>query len=118
MVQYADDGYSHGATLGHIAEHDFFPDEIDADIKALSLLCKDLIEDYGFKENSTKTYIERHKELRMQMVYDRYDVQPGEDYRIAIIEEALNSGRLSKTEQEKLEKIYEEYQSILSMCTI
>lgn len=118
QVQLADEGYASGRLAGHIAEHDFLPDEIDADIKALSLLGKDLVKNYGFKENSTTKYIEKHKEKRMQYVYDKYHIRQDENFRIAILEEALDSGRLTKTESERIETLLNMYKELTSACKV
>lgn len=106
------DGYEVGHDSWHIAKHDCMPEEINADLTALSLLEDDLIEDYGLNEN-LRQYVGMHKERRIAKVIDTYGIKKGDDIRKAIMEEALASDRLSSAEREKLNNIYADYNLLL-----
>ena len=114
QLQTADDGYATGRMHWHIAEHDFLPDEIGADINALDMLGDSLIEKYGFKLKKTSEYIQMHKDKRMAKVYERYGLKSGDNYRIAILERALDpeTTELSSSEKKKVEEILEEYKKL------
>ena len=118
QVQQVQDGYYSANPSGHVAPHEFLPDEIGADLMGYKQLGKDMVEDYGFSEEDAKEFIEPKIEKRMQMVYDRYGIGPEDDYVRVIMEEALASDRLSSAERTKLTEVYEMYMSLNSEHTV
>ena len=112
IIQLADDGFKTGHQTWHIAEHDNMPDELSADIVAFDMLIADLVQKYDYDLKSIDE-LEKLKEKRLIKTLNHYGLTKHDDYRRAIMEEALNSGRLTESESEKLSKIYNKYLEIV-----
>ena len=110
-IQKIQDGYDKGHPSRHIASHDCFPDEIDADLKAIELLSKCIIDEYGYTEFPIGIYEQKYED-RKQRAYKEIGVKSDDDLVMAVMKNALDSGRLSTDEREKLKQLIIEYEKL------
>lgn len=111
-IQKIQDGYDKGYPSRHIASHDCFPDEIDADLKAIELLAQSVIGEYGYLEFPKEIYNQKYKN-RKNRAYKEIGIKNDDDLVTSVMKNALDSGRLSKNECEKLKQLIVEYENIL-----
>ena len=112
-LQRIEDGYETGYSSRHIAKHDCFPDEIDADTKAIMLLAENVMSQYGFDSYKKDDYISKYNQ-RLQRAYEEIGISTEEDIMQSVIEKALSSANLSDSEREELHKFYQDY---IKLCS-
>ena len=110
-LQKIQDGYEKGYPSNHIASHDCFPDEIDADLSAIELLSQTVIQKYNYEAFPMEAYAEKY-EARKTRAYREVGIENGEDLIFAVMNNALASDRLSQSERSKLEQLMREYKNI------
>ena len=112
QMQSSEDGYDKGHSSRHIASHDCFPDEIDADVKAISLLAQGALIDYNYSKYPKEEYKQK-AEARERRAREEIGIGEDEDIALSVMEKALASDRLSDSEREKLTKIADKYKELV-----
>ncbi len=113
-LEQAEDGYSEGKASHHIASHDNMPSVIYADIKALELVIKSIKNEYNNVSSigiNMEHFVEYFKMSRMNDLRRQYKFKDN-NYRLAILKEALSSGRLTRAEREAVKQINDGYMKV------
>ena len=108
-IQKCEDGYDIGHPTRHISKHDFFPDELDADIRAFDLIINKYATEYGF-DASLVEKIKNYKDLREHIAFE-YVGKQDDSYLNAFLKKALTK-EMSDGERQKLQQCYDDYMKI------
>ena len=115
-VQPLEDGFENGKPSHNIAQHIEFPDEIKADYDACAEIYQFIAKEFSLPDDELKMVKEFLKRQQIKLVSQNVQSQTPlspEEYLEFFVEKHLkNNKKLSKTEQERVQKFIQTYEEI------